>query len=722
MFGKDDECTLSREQIEERVDALLRGLSLKEKVWLLHGHWDIVGNRIRYGNSYNPVPITTKGNRRKGISPIAFTDGPRGIVMGKSTCFPVSMARGAAFDPDLERRIGEAIGIEARAQGANYFGGVCINLLRHPAWGRAQETYGEDPFLVGEMGAALTRGVQRHNVIACVKHYALNSIENTRFKVNVEADERTMREVYLPHFRKCIDAGAASVMGAYNKVRGDQACESHYLLTEVLRDDWGFEGFTISDFIFGVRETKKAIEAGLDVEMPLPIHYQRKLLEAVRKGRIAEGTVDRAVRRVLRTLMVFENTPDPRGYRREDVAATAHVALAREAAEKSAVLLKNDRGVLPFARDVSKVLVVGSLAAKENTGDRGSSWVRAPYVVTPLDGVRGYLGDAVEVSHCDESELDRAKELARVADCVIIVAGNDCNDEGEYLAMDDIVEGEHPIVTGLKNQRMPLRAALVKAMIRKMFSQEGSGMGDALGGDRSSLSLKQSQIRAIREIGPLNPNTVVTLVGGSAIVTSEWDGEVPAIVYAGYAGMEGGTALARLLFGEVSPAGKLPFTVPQQEDDLPYFSSTDLEVDYDRYHGYTMLDRDGVRPAYAFGHGLSYTSFRLDGLAISPSGQGLAATLTVSNTGDRAGAEVVQLYVGMPGSLVDRPTKLLKGFARVELEPGETQTVRIEVPRDELRYYSEESAQWVFEPGTYRVYVGTSSADADLKALDVTLD
>lgn len=722
MFGKDDECTLSREQIDEQAEALLRELSLEEKVRLLHGHWDIVGNRIRYGNSYNLVPITTKGNRRKGISAIAFTDGPRGIVMGKSTCFPVSMARGAAFDRDLERRIGEAIGIEARAQGANYFGGVCINLLRHPAWGRAQETYGEDPFLVGEMGAALTRGVQRHNVIACVKHYALNSIENTRFKVNVEADERTMREVYLPHFKKCIDAGAASVMGAYNRVRGDQACESHYLLTEVLRDHWGFEGFTISDFIFGVRDTKKAIEAGLDVEMPLPIHYQRKLLEAVHEGRVAEGTVDRAVRRVVRALAVFENTPDPQSYGRRDVAAPGHIALAREAAEKSAVLLKNEGAVLPFACDARKVLVVGSLAAKENTGDRGSSWVRAPYVVTPLDGVRGYLGDGVEVLHCDESELDRAKELARVADCVIIVAGNDCNDEGEYLAMDDIVEGEHPIVTGLKNQRMPLRAALVKAMIRKMFSQEGSGMGDALGGDRSSLSLNQSQIRAIREIGPLNPNTVVTLVGGSAIVTGEWDGEVPAIVYAWYAGMEGGAALARLLFGEVSPAGKLPFTVPQREDDLPYFTSTDLEVDYDRYHGYTMLDRDGVRPAYAFGHGLSYTSFRLDGLAVSPSGQGLAAMLTVSNTGDRAGAEVVQLYVGMPGSLVDRPAKLLKGFARVELEPGETQTVRIEVRRDELRYYSEESAQWVFEPGTYRVYVGTSSADDDLKALDVTLD
>lgn len=722
MFGKDDECTLSVEQIGERVEALLGRLSLRERVWLLHGHWDIVGNRIRYGNSYNPVPICTRGNRRRSISPIAFTDGPRGIVMGRSTCFPVSMARGASFDRDLERRIGEVMGIEARAQGANYFGGVCINLLRHPAWGRAQETYGEDPFLVGEMGAQLTRGVQRHNVIACAKHYALNSIENTRFKVNVEADERTMREVYLPHFKKCIDAGAGSVMGAYNKVRGDQACESRYLLTDVLRDDWGFEGFVISDFIFGVRDTGKAIEAGLDVEMPLPVHYQKNLLRAVREGRVAEETVDRSVRRVLRTLLVFENTPDPRVYAASDVVAAEHVELAREAAEKSAVLIKNEPAVLPFDRDARTVLVMGDLAAKENTGDRGSSWVRAPYVVTPLEGIRSYLGPEAEVTHCGTDEVDRARRLAADADCVIIVAGNDYNDEGEYLVMDDIVEGEHPIVTGLKNQRMPLRAMLVKAMIRKMFSADGAGTGEALGGDRTSLSLKESEMGMIREVGPVNPNTVVTLVGGSTIVTGEWDDAVPAIVYGWYAGMEGGAALARLLFGEVSPSGKLPFTVPASEDDLPPFSSSDLEVEYGRYHGYTLLERDGVRPAYAFGHGLSYTTFRQDDLRVEPAADGILVSLTVTNAGDRRGGEVVQVYAGMPDSRVDRPTKLLKGFHKVYLAPGASEAVSIRVPKEELAYYSEETSQWVFEPGVYRVWVGTSSSDDRLTDRDVRLD
>ncbi len=721
MFGKEDECRLSREEIDQRVESLLSRLKLTEKVWLLNGNWDIVKNQIKYKNAYNPVPIKTNGNRRLGIPPIAFTDGPRGVVMGNSTCFPVSMARGAAFDRDLERQIGDAIGKEARAQGANYFGGVCINLLRHPAWGRAQETYGEDPYLVGEMGAELTRGVQRHNVMACAKHYALNNIENTRFKVDVKADERTMREVYLPHFKKCIDAGAASVMGAYNKVRGDHACESSYLLTEVLREDWGFEGFAISDFIYGVRHTKKAIEAGLDVEMPLPVHYQRNLLKAVKDGTVSESTVDQAARRVIRTLLVFQNTLDPRSYGPGDVVAEEHVQLAREAAEKSAVLIKNAGPVLPFSPSVKKVLVVGSLAAKENTGDRGSSWVRAPHVVTPLEGLRTYLGDGVEVSHCDETEIERAKEMAADADCVVVVAGNDYNDEGEYLGMEGITEGEHPIVTGLKNQRMPIRAKLVKRVLKKMVSTDGSGMGQALGGDRASLSLKEPEIRMIREVATVNRNTVVTLVGGSMIMPTEWDQEVPAILYGWYAGMEGGTALARLLFGDVSPSGKLPFTIRKTESDLPYFSSTDLEIEYGRYHGYTLLDKNGVTPMYPFGHGLSYTTFSLAKPQVSAGEHGLSVAVTVKNTGDRDGAEVVQVYVGMPRSKVARPVKLLKGFRKISLAAGASETATIEVPRDELRYYSEEEGRWVFEPGTYRVFVGTSASESDLKSRKVKL-
>ena len=342
MFNKETKCTLSRAEIERRANETLKQMTLKEKVWLLNGNWNMVTNQIKYKNAYNPTPIATNGVKRLGVSPIKFTDGPRGVVMGTSTCFPVSMARGASFDRALEKRIGDAIGKEARAQGANFFGGVCVNLLRHPAWGRAQETYGEDPFLVGEMGKNLAEAVQEHNVMACVKHYAFNNIENSRFFVDVQADDRTLHEVYLAHFKKIVQAGAASVMGAYNLFRGDQACESRLLLTEILREDWGFEGFAISDFIFGVRNGKKAIEAGLDVEMPLPIHYQKNLLKAVKNGEVAESVIDQAVLRVLRTLLVFENTPDPVTYPKELVGNPEHIALAREAAEKSMVLIKNE--------------------------------------------------------------------------------------------------------------------------------------------------------------------------------------------------------------------------------------------------------------------------------------------------------------------------------------------------------------------------------------------
>jgi beta-glucosidase len=576
MFKKDN-CTLSREQVEQKAQALLEQMTLKEKVWMLNGNWDPIGNFEKYQNMYNPVPIETNGCPRLGISPIRFTDGPRGVVMGHSTCFPVSMARGASFDPDLEKRIGGVIGREARAQGANYFGGVCINLLRHPAWGRSQETYGEDPFLLGEMGKALTEGVQEHNVIACVKHYAVNNIENSRFWVNVKADERTMREVYLPHFEKSIDAGAASVMGAYNLFNDDHCCESRTLLTDILRDDWGFEGIAISDFVAGVRDTRKAIEAGLDIEMPMPIHYQRNLLKAVEEGRVSEEAVDTAVLRILRTLLVFENTPDKMAYSMNLVASKEHTELAREVAEKSMVLIKNAKGVLPFQKTVKRILVAGELGNRANTGDAGSSKIDAPYVVTPLEGLRNYFGANAQIVFCDESELDKAADEAARADCVIVAVGNDKYDEGEYIGpdTDDEFSFMEAVVKGYEN-------------MGKSVSGSGGPMpgdDDAKGGDRGSLSLKPAQIELIKRIGGINPNTVVLLVGGGMIMTKEWDDVVSAIVYGWYSGMEGGNALPRILFGDVNPSGKLPFTIPQDESHLPYFSHTDAEITYDLYHG-----------------------------------------------------------------------------------------------------------------------------------------
>ncbi len=716
MFKKDD-CTLSREQIEAKAQALLEQMTLQEKVWMLNGNWDPIDNAVKYQNMYNPTPIETTGCPRLGVSPIAFSDGPRGVVMGHSTCFPVSMARGASFDPDLEKRIGDVIGKEARAQGANYFGGVCINLLRHPAWGRSQETYGEDPFLLGEMGKSLTEGVQAHNVIACVKHYAVNNIENSRFWVNVKADERTMREVYLPHFKKSIDAGAASVMGAYNLFNDDQCCESHFLLTEVLRDDWGFEGFAISDFVAGVRHTKKAIEAGLDIEMPMPIHYQRNLLKAVEEGNVAQEAVDTAVLRILRTLLVFENTPEKMTYSMDLVASKEHTELALEVAEKSMVLIKNEQGVLPFSKTVKRVLVAGDLGNRANTGDAGSSKIDAPYVVTPLDGLRNYFGADAEIVFCGESELDKAADEAGKADCVIIAVGNDMHDEGEFISSP--VEGENDfsfmqaVAVGYENMGKPISGF--------SMSDFESDEGGALGGDRTDLSLKPTQIELIKRIGSINPNTVVVLIGGGMIMTADWEDTVPAIVYGWYSGMEGGNALPRILFGDVNPSGKLPFTIPQDQSQLPYFSNTEAEITYDLYHGYSYLDKHGYMPAYPFGFGLSYTMWEYGEPRLAKQADHVTVTADLKNVGDVAGAEVVQVYIGKKQSAVDRQKKLLKGFEKVYLAPGESATVSIPVALDELRYFSNEQRKWIFEPGIYSFYVGSSSDEVTLQVKEVEL-
>ncbi len=717
MFKKDN-CTLSREQIEEKAQALLGQMTLQEKVWMLNGNWDPVGSFEKYNNMYNPVPIETNGCPRLSISPIAFTDGPRGVVMGHSTCFPVSMARGASFDPELEKRIGDAIGKEARAQGANYFGGVCINLLRHPAWGRSQETYGEDPFLLGEMAIALTEGVQDHNVMACVKHYAVNNIENSRFWVNVKADERTMREVYLPHFRKAIDAGAASVMGAYNLFNGDHCCESRTLLTDILRDDWGFEGFTISDFVAGVRDTKKAIEAGLDIEMPMPIHYQQNLLKAVEEGRVAEETVDTAVLRILRTLLVFENTPDKAAYTTDVVVSKAHTDLAREATEKSMVLIKNAGGVLPFQKEARRILVAGELGDKANTGDAGSSSITAPYVVTPLDGLRSYFGADAEIGFCTEDELDKAAAEAASADCVIIAVGNDAHDEGEYTSSIPAEGGDgfsfdDAVRVGYENMGKPL----TDFSISPFEADEGG----ALGGDRVNLSLKPAQIALIKRIGSINPNTVVVLIGGGMIMTREWEDLVPAIVYGWYSGMEGGHALARILFGDVNPSGKLPFTIPQDPGHLPYFSNTDPEITYDLYHGYSYLEKHGYTPAYPFGFGLSYTTWEYGEPQLHRQNNDVVVTVNLRNTGNVAGAEVVQVYAGKKQSAVDRQKKLLKGFKKVHLEPGQSTTVSIAVGLDELRYFSNEQRAWILEPGTYLFYTGSCANESALQVKEVEL-
>ncbi len=681
---------IGTEQFEEKAGEIVARMTLKEKIHFLSGSRQNAHSFIRDGFKYNYRPWVAGGCKRLGVPPVKFVDGPRGVVSGRSTCFPVAMARGASWDRRLEERVGEVIGREIRAQGGNLFGGVCINLLRHPAWGRAQETYGEDPHLLGEMGAALTRGVQKHNVMACIKHYAANSIENCRFTVDVRLGERALREVYLPHFKRCIDEGAAAVMGAYNKVQGIHCCHHTHLLKEILKEDWDFTGFTLSDFIWGIKDTVEAMNGGMDLEMPFTLFYGRKLRRAVKKGVVVERTIDEAVRRIVRTVLKFTTAPDPQGYPRELAACREHVELAREAAEKSMVLLKNRDSLLPLERGkIKQLAVIGELATAPNIGDYGSSRVRPPYITTILEGLQRYLKGQAGVCYDSGRDLKKAHETARNCDAVIIVAGCRHNEEGEYIV-------------GLRKKKK-------------------KGTGSPFGGDRESITLSDRDRSLIETATTANSNSIVVLVGGSAITMEEWKDQAAAILIAWYPGMEGGSALPRVLFGEVNPGGRLPFTIPRSADDLPFFDDQADEIDYSCYHGYTLLEKQGLAPAFPFGFGLSYTSFAYSNLEARQAEEAITASVDLENKGTRAGEEVVQLYVGLENSTADRPVKLLKGFEKISLEPGEKKKVTLTVNPGDLTWYNPCSKKWELEAMDYTIYVGGSSHRADLLSTRVSL-
>lgn len=683
---------MTEAEVDSAARHLLAQMSLEEKVEQLHGDGNWL-TLLKFGLRWKVLGMGRSAaysgyNARLGIPPLAASDGPRGLGIGTATCFPVTMARGATWDAALERRVASAMGIEARVSGVNYHLGCCINLLRHPAWGRAQETYGEDPWLLGTMGAAWVQGIQQHNVMACVKHFALNSLENNRFNVNVLADERTLHEVYFPHFKKCVDAGAASVMSAYNQVNGDYCGHSRPLLTDVLRNQWDFRGFVSSDWVFGIHAAAPAAQAGMDVEMPFGMHYG-ELAAAVRSGQVGQATLDAMVLRVLRTKLWYLTRPDPQAYTADLLASAEHRALAREVAEQSMVLLKNEGNLLPLdLAQVKKIAVIGPLATAENTGDRGSSQVKSPTVVTLLDGLRAAVGTQAEIVYEPGVNSTKAAAAAAGADVVLLIAGYRHNDEGENLT--------------------PLR--------RKPTDTPKWGTG----GDRVFVRLREDDEVRIRAVTAANPRTAVVLLGGSAIIMDAWQADVPSILMAWYPGMEGGTALANVLLGKVNPSGKLPFTIAHSEADYPQFNPMADTITYGPYHGYTLLDKKGRSAAFPFGYGLSYSTFRCAAPLLRSSmlhpDDTLRLTVNVTNTGSRAGAEVVQLYIGFdPNSPVERPKKLLRGFEKIWLQPGETRPVAFALPMRELAWYDPKTKSWKVEPGAYTALTGSSSREGDLQ-------
>lgn len=686
-------------QIAAVVDEIMVETTLEEKVAMMSGRGffrAMAEDGMRFGGR----PYRAGGGcERLGVPALYFTDGPRGVVRGRSTCFPVTMARGASWDRDLERRIGEVMGIETRAQGCTLSGAVCVNLLRHPGWGRAQETYGEDPYHLGEMGAALATGIQTHNVVATVKHYALNSIENARFKIDVRIDGRVLREVYLAHFKRILDAGCASVMSAYNKMNGEYTGQNRTLLTDILRHEWGFDGIVHSDWIRGVYQPFGA-SAGLDIENPEPVHFGEKLVAAVEGGQIEPPVIETACRRILTTIYRFACAEDPlQAYTEEMVASPGHIALAREAAEKSAVLLKNT-GVLPLQRS-ARIGIFGRLAELENTGDNGSSRVQPPHVITALQGLSAYLELPDLALSGSEDDLNAAAQRAAEVDAAIIVVGTTAEDEGEFI---------------------PGRLGDDATSVESMDEGTGAvGSGRDRGGDRDRLRLPEDQVALIRAVSKVNPDTIVVIVSGSAIITLDWADDVAAILQTFYSGMEGGTALARLLFGEVSPSGKLPFTVARDEMDYPFFDKNADQIEYDRWHGYSLMDKEGRTPEYAFGHGLSYSVFKYRALKARRVPGGINVSVSVCNEGTMRADEIVQAYIRPPGKAVERSARQLCGFERVAIEPGETRTVHLFIRDADISFWNETSGTWQPETGRHLVEVGASSADSACRTIAVDL-
>jgi beta-glucosidase len=632
-------------------------------------------------DDYNTFPYPAGGDKKYKVPTLYFCDGPRGCVSGHSTCFPCSMARGATFNTKLEEKVGEAIAKEIRANGGNFFGGVCINLPYNPGMGRSQETFGEDTYHVGEMGVALTKGIQKHNVIACVKHFAFNNMERSRFKVSVTASKRTEREVFLPHFKKVIEAGAAAVMSAYNKYDGVYCGQNKYLLRDVLKGEWNFDGFVMSDFVWGTRSTKGAIAGGQDIEMHVRQFFTLdKIKEELKKGNINLEQINEAAIRIIRTLLAFANEKDPQRYGKKLISSEEHIKLAKKVSDESITLIQNKDKILPLnSKKIKYLTVVGDLAMEENIGDHGSSEVRPTYIKLLKQEIAKAYPEITLVMYYDSDEYKNNLNFLKASDDVIVVAGMKHSDEGEYIEFG----------------------------------------GQAIGGDRKDLGLHKNDIEMIDLISKANKNLIVVLTGGNVIRANEWKNKAKGILFSYYSGMEGGKSLSDIIFGEVNPTGKLPFAIAKKDTDYPQVSWNTEHQKYGYYHGQRKLDKEKKKADFPLGFGLSYTEFLLKNIKFEESnGRTAYFSLSVKNIGKREGAEVVQLYIGFKNSRVDRPVKTLKAFSKVFLKKGETKNILLKVDKKDLAYYDEKAENFIIEDITYIAYIGVDSDNANKNKME----
>jgi len=648
---------------QERVTRLLQDLTIDEKLSLCAGQ-----------GLWQTKPVT-----RLGIKPFKLTDGPRGVGFHSSgkrcTAFPSGIAQAATWDEDLMARFGQALGQECRAVGGRTILGPAINITRTPLNGRTFEYLSEDPYLNSRLVVPIVKGVQEQSVAACIKHFAVNNQETNRMRISSEVSERALQEIYLPAFRAAVEQGDAwSVMASYNSINGVPACQNADLLQRRLRGEWGFRGFVVSDW-FAVRGTTSSaacIKGGLSLEMPgKGSRYRYKNLKArYEQGQFSEAELDDNLRGLL-TAMVLTGHMDscgPPGQRN----SIEHQALAREMAEAGMTLLKNDGALLPLdPTRIRKVAVMGPKLKRRNCLPLwgGSAGVWPPYEITPWQGLQQE----------NRGRFQWVSDPAQ-ADAVLLFVGL----------------SHRP---GLDSEVM----------------------------DRKRLELPEKQEKLIRDTVATNANTIVVLINGSPIAMP-WIDEVPAILECWYPGMEGGAAIARTLFGDCNPAGKLPVTFPRVLADSPAHASQrtfpgdrhTVHYDEELLVGYRHFDKLGIEPLFPFGHGLSYTQFeyrdvQLGGVSFYPEDT-LSVSLTVINTGDVAGAEVVQLYIAEQQPNDVRPPQSLKGFKKIWLAPGEAKSLALELPLVQLNIFYPQHDAWRPKPGAYTVRLGSSSRDIRLEA------
>lgn len=700
--------------LEERVEDALGRLTLEEKVALLHAQ----------------SKFSSAGVARLGIPEIWTTDGPHGIrpevlwdkweqagwTNDSCVAFPALTCLAATWNPDMAQLYGRSIGEEARYRNKAVLLGPGVNIYRTPLNGRNFEYMGEDPYLASRMVVPYVQGVQQNGVAACVKHFALNNQEINRSTLDVVVDDRALYEIYLPAFKAAVQEGKAwAIMGSYNLYKGQHCCHNKYLLKDILKGEWGFDGVVISDW-GGTHDTEQAIANGLDLEFGTwtnglssgarnaydNYYLAQPYLQRLKDGRASMEELDDKVRRVLRlAFRTVMNTGRPWGSMR----SPEHYAAARQIGEEGIVLLQNKHSVLPIdLTRVRKIAVIGENALKMMTVGGGSSSLKAQHEISPLEGIRRRVGDKAEV---------------------IYARGYVGDETGEY----------NGVVTG-QNLKETRSAAELKAEALKVASEADcvifigglnkSDGQDCENTDRKDLSLPYGQDELIEALAGANANLIVVNISGNA-VAMPWAGKVAAIVQGWYLGSEAGTSLAAVLMGDVNPSGKLPFTFPARLEDVPahilgqYSAVRSKNVTTVQYNegifvGYRWTDRQKkVQPLFSFGHGLSYTTFEYGKPVVDKremkAGEQLTVTVPVKNTGSREGKEVVQLYIRDKKSSVERPIKELKGFCKVSLKPGEEKEVSFTIDRSALSYFDAGSHQWVAEPGAFEAIVAASATD-----------